>query len=125
MLLHIADDGSLGNRSERQHVAYDKIGLLTAVNELARLHTLSCDEKLLLVPVAEGVPESYLAEQGTAPWVMDEIRDNALNVAIALPIVEAAKADRNLLVVRVGSEQGPRSLPLCSDHPPRRYTTLL
>jgi hypothetical protein len=77
------------------------------------------------VPVAEGVPESYLAERGTAPWVMDDIRDNALNVAIALPIVEAAKAGRTLPVVRVGSEHGPRSLPLCSDHPTHRYTTLL
>ena len=60
MVLNIADNSSFRNRSEWEHVTNNKCGLLTTVNELSSVQTLSCNEQLVLFLVPEGVTESDL-----------------------------------------------------------------
>ena len=47
LLLQLADDGSLGHGAHGHHVADGQTGLLAAVHELTRVHTLDGDERLL------------------------------------------------------------------------------
>lgn len=115
VVLDVADDGSLGHRSEGKDVADDKVGLLPAVNELPGVHPLGGDEELLLVLEAEGVAEGDASERRTTPRVVDDLSDDSLEVAVALAEVEGTEASRALPVVGVGLEHGTRSLTLCSD----------
>ena len=64
VLLYIADNGSLRHGSQRQHVANSQSGLLSTVKELAGVHALGCNEKLLLVLESERVTESHLHSEG-------------------------------------------------------------
>nr|GLL22612.1 hypothetical protein CK203_099716 [Ipomoea trifida] len=116
LVLDIANDGTFGDRSERQNVADDEVSLLTTVDELAGVHALGGDEKLLLVLEAEGVTEGDASERGAATGVVDDLRHHTLEVAIALAEVEGAEAGGALAVVGVGLENRSGTLTLSSDH---------
>lgn len=116
VVLDVANDGSLRHRSEGQDVADNEVGLLPAVNELAGVHALGGDEELLLVLEAEGVAEGDACERRATPRVVDDLGDDALEVAVALAEVEGAEAGRALPVVGVGLEHRTRSLTLCPDN---------
>lgn len=116
MMLDVADDGTLRNRSERQNITDNEIGLLTTVDELAGINTLGGNEELLLVLESEGVAEGDASERSAAAGVVDDLGDDALEVAVALAEVEGAEAGRAFTVVGVGLEHGPGSLTLCPDH---------
>jgi len=116
ILFHVADNGSLRNRPQGQHVTHSQIGLLSAVNELSRVHTFGRYEELLLMLVTEWVPEGHLAEGSAASRVVYDVRDNSPNVAIALAIVEASETCRSLPVMGVGFENGACSLSLCTNN---------
>lgn len=115
VVLNVAYHCSFGNRSERQDVSDHEIGLSPAVHELARVHTLGSDEKLVLLLVAEGVAESDASERRSATRVVHDLGDHSLEVAVALPEVEAAEAGRSLAVVGVGLEDRPRTLTLSTN----------
>jgi len=57
MVLDVADNSSLGDRSERQNISDNESGLLTAVQELSGVHTFGGDEELLLLLVTERMTE--------------------------------------------------------------------
>nr|GMC70146.1 60S ribosomal protein L2 [Ipomoea batatas] len=116
LVLDIANDGTFRDRSERQNVADDEVSLLTTVDELAGVHALGGDEKLLLVLEAEGVTEGDASERGAATGVVDDLRHHTLEVAIALAEVEGAEAGGALAVVGVGLENRSGTLTLSSDH---------
>lgn len=118
MVLNVANDSTLRDGSKRKNVANHKSGLASAVNELAGVHTLGSDEELLLVLVAEGMAEGDAGEGSATAGVVDDIGNDALEVAIALAEVEAAEASRALAMVRVGAENGASTLTLSSDHTP-------
>lgn len=115
VVLDVADDGTFGDGSEGEDVSDHEVGLLAAVDELPGVHALGGDEELLLVLVAEGVAEGDAGEGSAAAGVVDDLGDDALEVAIALAEVEGAKAGGALAVVGVGLENGAGSLPLSSD----------
>lgn len=117
MVFNVADDSTLGDRSEGQDVANNEGGLLAAVEELPGVETLRGDEEFRLLLVAEGMAESDLRERGTSTGVVDDIGDHTLQVAVAFAKVEAAEPSRTLAVVGVGLENGPRTLTLCANYP--------
>jgi hypothetical protein len=120
VVLDVADDGSLGDPPERQHVADGESGAAAAVDELARVHALGGDEELLLVLVAERVAEGDLGQRRAAAGVVDDVGDDALEVPVALAKVEGPEPGGALAVVGVGLEHAPRTLTLRADHAAHR-----
>jgi len=116
MVFDVTHHSSFGNGSQGQHVPNDKGGLLPAVDELAGVHALGGDEELVLLLVSEGVAEADSGKRGTATRVVDDLGDDALEVAVALAEVEAAEPGGALAVVGVGLEDGPSTLTLSSDY---------
>ena len=116
MVFDVTHHSSFGNGSQGQHVPNDKGGLLPAVDELAGVHALGGDEELVLLLVSEGVAEADSGKRGTATRVVDDLSDDALEVAVALAEVEAAEPGGALTVVGVGLEDGPSTLTLSSDY---------
>merc|ERR1719199_163853 len=96
LLLAHGDHGTLWHLANWQYVANGKLSLCTAVHELASVGTLHGNPEFLLQLVAVGVMEDNLAERGTAAWIMDDVLDQALHVALALGIVNSAQFHRTL-----------------------------
>jgi len=117
MVLDVANNSSFRDRPQRQDISDHKVGLLTTVDELAGVHSLSGDEELLLVLVSEGVTEGDARKRRTTPGIVDDLGDDALGVSIALAEVEGAELSRAFAMVSVGLEDRPCSLTLSSDHP--------
>ena len=65
LLLDVAHNGTLRQRSERQNVTNVEHGLLTAVHKLTSVHTLSSNERLGAQLVAVRVTESNAGERST------------------------------------------------------------
>lgn len=65
--------------------------------------------------LTEWVPEGHLVEESVVARVMHYVRENYLDVAIILSIVEASQTCRSLLVMGVGSEHGACSFSLCTN----------
>ena len=118
MVLDVTDDGSLRDRSERQHISDHQIGLLPAVDELTGVDSLGGDEELVLLLVPKRMAEADAGQRGTATGIVDDLGDYTLEVAVALAEVEATEARRTLSVVGVRLEHGTRTLTLSSDDPP-------
>ncbi|KAI8558355.1 hypothetical protein RHMOL_Rhmol04G0085200 [Rhododendron molle] len=116
MMLHVTNHPSLGNRPQRQHISHRQISLLPAEHKLARVHPFGRDEELLLVLEPERVAERDPGERGSPARVVDDLGDDALEVAVALAVVEAAEPGRALAVMGVGLEYGSGSLALSSDY---------
>ncbi|THU67046.1 hypothetical protein C4D60_Mb05t20530 [Musa balbisiana] len=116
VVLDVADDSTLRNGAEGKDVADHEGGLAATVDELAGVHPFGGDEELLLELVPEWMAEGDAGKRGATARVVHDLGDHALKVAIALPEVEAPETRGPLAVVRVGAENRPRSLPLCSDH---------
>jgi hypothetical protein len=116
VVLHVADDGSLRDPPQWQHVADGERGAAAAIDKLAGVHALGGDEELLLVLVPEGMAEGDLGERRAAAGVVDDVGDDALEVPVALAEVEGAEPGGALAVVGVRLEHGPRTLTLRADH---------
>jgi len=116
MVFNVANNSTFRDRSERKNIANHEIGFLSAENELASVHAFGGDKELLLVLESEGVAERDSSQRRTATWVVDDLGDHALQVAVALAEVEAAEPSWTLAVVGVGLEYGPSTLTLSSDH---------
>ena len=59
---------------------------------------------------------SYLRERSTTSRVVDDVRDDTLDVAMALGVVNSAELGSTLAVGVMRLEDGPASLSLCPDH---------
>lgn len=66
LLLNVANDGTLWQRADGQNVADVQGGLLSTVDELASVHTLSSDEGLDTQLVAVWVAEGDTSERSTS-----------------------------------------------------------
>ena len=60
LLLHVADDGTLGHGADGEDVANHELSFLAAVEKLTGVGALGRDEELLVVLEALGVAESHL-----------------------------------------------------------------
>ncbi|KAM1779617.1 hypothetical protein ACFX12_040975 [Malus domestica] len=101
VVLDVTDDGSLRDRSERQHIPNHQIGLLPVVDELTRVYSLGGDEKLVLLSIPKRMVEADASRRGTATRIVDDLGDDTLEVAVALAEVEAPETGRTLAVVGV------------------------
>mmetsp|Transcript_20562 Transcript_20562/g.51228 ORF Transcript_20562/g.51228 Transcript_20562/m.51228 type:complete len:223 (-) Transcript_20562:57-725(-) len=122
LLLHVADDGSLGHDADGQHVANHQLRLLPAVDELTRVGALRGDEQLLLVRVALRVAEGHPGERGATAGVVDDVGHDTLDVPMALGEVRLAELGRALALGGVRGEDATRPLTLATDnatHPGR------
>jgi len=115
LLLHVADDGTLGEGVHGEHVADGQGGVLAGVDELARVDTLGGNEGLSLELVAVGVTEDHAGEGGTTSGIVDDLLDEATNVSRALSVVEGAELGGSLPVLHVGGENGSVSLTLSAN----------
>mmetsp|Transcript_17496 Transcript_17496/g.35732 ORF Transcript_17496/g.35732 Transcript_17496/m.35732 type:complete len:229 (+) Transcript_17496:289-975(+) len=89
--LDVANHGTLRHASHVLDVSNGKRRLLSRVDELSGVKSLRGDEGLLLVLVPDGVPEGDLGERRAAAWVVDDLVDHSLDVALLLRVVEAAE----------------------------------
>ncbi|WVZ10499.1 hypothetical protein V8G54_015029 [Vigna mungo] len=101
MVFNVADDGTLGDRSEGQDVANNEGGLLAAVEELPSVETFRGDEEFRLLLVAERMAECNLGKWSATTGIVDNVGDYSLQVAVAFAEIEAAKPRRTLAVVGV------------------------
>eukprot|EP00303_Exanthemachrysis_gayraliae_P003916 CAMPEP_0206004230 /NCGR_PEP_ID=MMETSP1464-20131121/3840_1 /ASSEMBLY_ACC=CAM_ASM_001124 /TAXON_ID=119497 /ORGANISM="Exanthemachrysis gayraliae, Strain RCC1523" /LENGTH=348 /DNA_ID=CAMNT_0053377633 /DNA_START=162 /DNA_END=1204 /DNA_ORIENTATION=- len=116
LVLHVADDGAGGHLAHGHHVPGEELGLLAAVHRLTRVHALGGHESLVDLPVFVRAPELDARKRRAAARVVDDVRDHALDVALALRIVERAELRRTLAVVRVRLEDGAAAFALGADH---------
>ncbi|KAG6546659.1 hypothetical protein Mapa_011848 [Marchantia paleacea] len=119
-VLNIADDSSLGNRSKGQNITNSQSSLLSTVQELTSVHTLSGNKELLLMLVSERMSESHLGQRSSTTRIVDDIRNNTLDVAISFGVIERPESGRSFPSVSVGSENTSRSFPLCSNYTTHR-----
>jgi len=117
LLLNVADDGTLGDRGEVEHVADSQLSLGTTVDELASVHTLSSNEELLLGLELVGVSEGHASKRGTTSRVVDDLLDNTLGVSMAFSIVQRAELSCTLASTVVGLEDSTSAFTLASDLP--------
>jgi len=116
LLLELADDGSLGHSANGHHVSDRQVRLLAAVHELARVHALHGDERLLTLLELVRISKLYDGERRSASGVVDDVLDDALDVSMTLGVVDGAKAGGALAMFVVRREDGTRSLTLRSNH---------
>ena len=117
MVFNVADDRTLGDRSEGQDVANYEGGLLAAVEELPSVKTFRGDEEFRLLLVAEGMAKCNLGKWSAATGIVNNVGDHSLQVAIAFSEIETAEPRRTLAVVGVGLENRPRTLTLGANYP--------
>lgn len=91
LLLNVGHDGTLGHRAQGQDVANGQSGVLAGVDELAGVHALVGNHRLGVQLEPVGVAERDTG-QGSAPTgVVDDLANNAADVAVAFGIVELAE----------------------------------
>ncbi len=116
LLLDVAHDRTFGALVDREHVANVEGGLLAAVDERAGAQALGRDERLGLELVAVRVAEGDSRERCATASVVDNVLDDAADVAVALGKVQGTEAGRVLAVVLKGHEtasaRARRLLPL-------------
>jgi hypothetical protein len=110
--LDVAHNRSFWHGSQRQHIPYRKSGLLPAVHELAGVHAFRAEDQLVVLLVVVRVPELDLGDGGTATGVVQDLLDDASDVAVLLGVVIRAKLDRALAGANVRLEDRALALPL-------------
>jgi len=109
LLLNVADDGTFRALREGENVADGESGLLASVDERASVEALSGDESLRTELVAVRVTEDDAGEGGTTTSVVNDLLNDATDVAVALSKVEDTETRRRLVVVGVRTEDGVRA----------------
>merc|ERR1711931_394630 len=118
LLLELADDGSLGHGADGHHVADGQRRLLAAVDELARVHALDGDERFFTLLEFVGISKLDDGQRGAAAGVVNDVFDDAFDVAVAFGVVGGAEAGGAFPVFIVRREDGSRPLTLRSNHSP-------
>merc|ERR1719369_1315439 len=118
LFLQLADDGSLGHGADRHHVADGQRRLLAAVDELTRVHALDGDERLLALLKFVGISKLDDGQRCAASGVVNDVLDDAFDVAVAFGVVGSAEAGGAFTMFVVRREDGSRSLTLRSNHSP-------
>merc|ERR1711962_367473 len=118
LLLQLADDGSLRHGADGHHVADGQRRLLAAVDELTRVHALDGDERLLALLKFVGISKLDDGQGCAASGVVNDVFDDAFDVAVAFGVVGSAEAGGAFSMFVVRREDGSRSLTLRSNHSP-------
>jgi len=111
--LDVAHDGSLWDNGEWEHVSDGQGGLLSAVDELSRVHTLGTEEELIVALVTVGVQELDLGDWCTTAWIVQDFLDDSADVSMLLSIVQRTELDGALACAGVRLEDGGLTLSLC------------
>jgi len=109
----VANNGSLGNRSQGQDVTAGKAGLLTAVDELSAVHTFRTQEQFIVTLVSVLVDKLHTADWGTSTGVVHNFLDGTSEVTLLLSIIKRSKLDRSLSGAGVRLEDRRLTLSLC------------
>lgn len=110
--LDVAYDGPLRDGGQGKDVADRQSGLLTAVNELARIHSFRAQDQFVVLLVVVGVPKLDLGHGCAPAGVVENFLDNASDVPMLLGVVERAELDGPLSRSNVCLEDGALALPL-------------
>jgi len=102
VLLDVANGGTFGDVGDGHNVTGGEGGLLTAVNELAGVHTLSGDEVLALESVSVRVSEDNSGEGSTTSGVVDDLFNDTLDVTSLFSIIESSEGSGSDSQVGVG-----------------------
>mmetsp|Transcript_5360 Transcript_5360/g.8213 ORF Transcript_5360/g.8213 Transcript_5360/m.8213 type:complete len:216 (+) Transcript_5360:2311-2958(+) len=113
--LNVAHNGTLGHTSQRKNISDGQSGLLSAVDELTGVHTLSGNHKLSVPLVTVGVQELDLGNGSTTTGVMHDVLDNTTDVSTTFSVVDGTKLHSSLTGADVRLENGGLTLPLCLD----------
>jgi hypothetical protein len=81
---NIANNGTFREGDKRQDISYCELGLLSTVNKLSSVHSLSGNEKFLLVLVFVGMSEKDSSKRCSTSWIMDNLFDDTLDVSMSL-----------------------------------------
>ena len=111
--LNVADNGSLRNDRQGKHVSDRQGSLLTAVDELTRVHAFGAHQQLIVPLVAVGVAELDLGDRSTPTRVVEDLLDDAADVSVLLGVIQGPELDRALAGADVGLEDGGFTLALC------------
>merc|ERR1719369_2071842 len=124
-LLQLADDGSLRHGADGHHVADGQRRLLAAVDELTRVHALDGDERLLALLKFVGISKLDDGQRCAASGVVNDVFDDAFDVAVAFGVVGCAEAGGAFTMFVVRREDGSRSLTLRSNHSPHFFSFII
>merc|ERR1711931_359273 len=102
LLLQLANDSSLGHGADGHHVADGQRRLLAAIDELTRVHALDGDERLLALLKFVGISKLDDGQRRAASGVVNDVFDDAFDVAVAFCVVGGAEASGafSMFVVR-------------------------
>jgi len=111
--LNVAHNGTLGNLAQRKNISNGQGSLLSAVDELTGVHTLSGNHKLSVPLVAVRIQELDLGNGSTTTRVVHDVLDNTTDVSTTFGIVDGTKLHSSLAGADVSLEDGGLTLPLC------------
>lgn len=90
--------------------------LLPAVDELPGVHALHGHDELVVPLELVGVLELDLGQGRSPSGLVDDVLDDALDVSVALGVVELAELHGTLAEAGVGGEDTSLTLPLSTDN---------
>jgi hypothetical protein len=111
--LNVAHNGTLGNLTQGKNISNGQGSLLSAVDELTSVHTLSGNHKLSVPLVAVRIQELDLGNWSTTTRVVHDVLDNTTDVSTTLSVVDGTKLHSSLTGADVSLEDGGLTLPLC------------
>merc|ERR1719326_158033 len=116
--LDVGDNSTFRHGLQRKNIADVQVGLGSTVEELTGEDTIGRNETSLLPLVLVWVLEDNVCDGGATATLVHDILHNALDVAIALSIVQAPVLGWSLAQALVGLEDRPGSLTLCTENTP-------
>lgn len=102
LLLDVGDDGTFGDRGEREDVADSQSSVLSGVDELASVHALVGNEGLGDLLELVGVTELDLGEGSTTAGIVDDLLHDTTGVSMTLSVVERTELGGSLVETGVG-----------------------
>lgn len=87
----IANDGTLGNLSQRQHVANGQSGLFSTVDELASVHAFGGHHEFGVAFEAIGIQELNLGHWGTSSGIVKDFLHDTADVASTFGVVNGTE----------------------------------
>lgn len=112
LLLNVGNNGTFGDRAEREDVSDSQVGVLAGVDELTSVHALVCDEGLGVELESVRIAEDNLCQRSSSSWVVDDLLHNTSDVAMAFSVIESSECRRRLVQSSIGREHGSSTFSL-------------
>mmetsp|Transcript_24236 Transcript_24236/g.38015 ORF Transcript_24236/g.38015 Transcript_24236/m.38015 type:complete len:302 (-) Transcript_24236:49-954(-) len=113
--LNVAHNGTLGHLLQRKNITNGQGSLLSAVDELTSVHTLSSNHKLSVPLVTVSIQELDLGNGSSTTRVVHDVLDDTTDVSTTFGVVDGTKLHSSLAGACVSLEDGGLTLPLCLD----------